>query len=198
MKIGLFFGSFNPIHVGHLIMADHFAQHADLDQLWLVVSPRNPLKKKSSLLADHHRLAMVRVAVEDNPRLKASNIEFDLPTPSYTAHTLAHLKDRYEEHEFALIMGADNLRSFHKWKNHEAIIASHKLYVYPRMLTEGEEKDMRINQWMDHPNVNQINAPVIQISATSIRNAIKEGKDVRYLLSEPVYQYCKEMHFYEK
>jgi len=202
MKVGLFFGSFNPIHVGHLILADHFAQHSDLDQVWLVVSPSNPLKKKSTLLADHHRLAMTRIAVEDNPRLQVSNIEFELEQPSYTLNTLLHLSEQYPDHEFSLIMGEDNLRSFHKWKNCEVIADNYKIHVYPRLRTEGEEQEAiiesRIEQWLNHDNFKLLKAPIIQISATTIRNMIKAGEDPAYLLSDPVYKYCREMHFYEK
>jgi nicotinate-nucleotide adenylyltransferase len=190
MKIGLFFGTFNPIHVGHLIIADHFAQYSDLDQVWLVVSPRNPLKGKDSLLKDHHRLAMVRVAVEDNPLLKASDIEFKLDKPSYTVNTLAYLKDQHPEHHFCLIMGEDNLRSLDKWKNHEYILDHHEIYVYPRDAEGDYEPEIG--------EVKVVNAPRMNISASAIRTAIAEGKDVRYLLSKEVYEYLIEMHFYEK
>ena len=140
-KIGLYFGTFNPIHVGHLIIANYMADYTELDEVWLVVSPQNPLKKKETLLKDHHRLSLVRIALEDNTKLMASNIEFDLPIPSYTINTLVHLKEKYETYEFHLIMGEDNLRSFHKWKNQEEIINNHKIFVYPRVLTEQEMED---------------------------------------------------------
>jgi nicotinate-nucleotide adenylyltransferase len=200
MKIGLYFGTFNPIHVGHLIIANHMAQYADVDEVWLVVTPRNPMKAKDSLLADYHRLALVNRAVEDNIKLKASNIEFKLDKPSYTAHTLAYLKDKYPKHEFALIMGEDNLRTFHKWKNHEHIIEDHRLIVYPRVLTIQEEEQVvqyKGNEYQNHPNVQMVEAPVMKISASFIRNAIKNKKDVRYLLSDKVWAYVEEMHFYE-
>ncbi|MCB0401311.1 MAG: nicotinate-nucleotide adenylyltransferase [Flavobacteriales bacterium] len=202
MKIGLYFGTYNPIHVGHLIIANYMADHTDLDEVWLVVSPQNPLKEKASLLSDHHRLALVRIAIEDNPKLKVSNIEFDLPKPSYTSTTLSYLQEQYPNHRFALIMGEDNLRTFHKWKNHEEIIGNHTIYVYPRALTEQERKeqiqDQTENDFNNHPNVRYCDAPVMKVSSSFIRHAIKDKKDVRYLLTEPVFQYVTEMHFYEK
>lgn len=203
MKIGLYFGTFNPIHVGHLIIANHMADYTDLDQVWLVVSPQNPLKQKRTLLADYHRLALVREAVADNNNLRASNIEFDLPKPSYTVNTLVHLIERQPGYEFALIMGEDNLRTIHKWKNYEQILNNHKLYVYPRALTESEREENRAisdipKELLEHKNIELCDAPVMKVSASFIRKAIKEKKDVRYLLTEPVYKYVKEMHFYEK
>ena len=201
MKVGLYFGTYNPIHVGHLIIANHMANYTDLDQVWLVVTPRNPLKQKVSLLADYHRLTLVRGAIEDNLKLRASAVEFDLEKPSYTSKTLAYLQERYPENGFSLIMGEDNLRTFHKWKNYETILKKHSLIVYPRLLTEGEKSEsipppIRPEIY-DHPNVNMINAPIMKVSASFIRRAIKEKKDVRYLLTEPVFKYIQEMHFYE-
>ncbi len=190
MKVGLFFGSFNPIHIGHLIIADHFAQYSDLDQVWLVVSPRNPLKSKESLLKDYHRLAMVRIAAAENPRLKASDVEFKLDRPSYTVNTLAHLKDAYPEHDFCLIMGEDNLAGLAKWKNYEYILEHHEIYVYPR---EGSER-----KEFQGKKIQIVNAPLMNVSASAIRKAIHEGKDVKYLLSHEVYSYLSEMNFYKK
>lgn len=201
MKIGLYFGTFNPIHVGHLVIANHMAQYAHLDQVWLVVTPRNPLKLKDSLLEDYHRLELVNRAIEDNFQLRASDIEFKLDKPSYTANTLVYLEEKYPEHEFALIMGEDNLRTFHKWKNHQNIIDNHRLIVYPRVLTEQEELQITqqtSNDFQNHKNVEMVDAPVMKISASFIRRAIKEGMDVRYLLTEPVWQYVDEMNFYKK
>ena len=201
MKIGLYFGTFNPIHVGHLIIANHMVSYTDLDQVWLVVSPQNPLKKKESLLADYHRLALVNQAISDNPSLRSSDIEFKLEKPSYTGITLAYLKDKYPEHDFALIMGEDNLRTFHKWQNYQAIIDQHELFVYPRILTEQEIHDSHKSQTKpeieNHPNVRLTDAPIMKVSASFIRRAIKEGKDVRYLLTEPVFNYIEEMNFYK-
>lgn len=202
MKVGLYFGTFNPIHVGHLIIANHMADYTDLDRVWMVVTPQNPFKEKHSLLADYHRLLLVKVAIEDNPRLKASDIEFHLPKPSYTANTLAHLREQYPDHEFSLIMGEDNLRTFHKWKNHEYILQGHKLYVYPRVLTESEVEELKeynlTSEYHHHPNVVICDAPVMKVSSSFIRKAIHDKKDVRYLLTDPVYKYIQEMHFYEK
>ncbi len=195
--VSLFFGSFNPIHVGHLIIANHIAQEESVDEVWLVVSPQNPHKKKESLLADHHRLYMVNLAVEDNPKLRSSNIEFKLPQPSYTVNTLVYLKEKYPDIKFSLIMGEDNLRSFHKWKNYEQILAHHRIYVYPRILTASEMANPpEPSPLLDEPAFISVDAPLMKISASHIRGAIKKGKDVRYLLTEPVWRHCDEMSFY--
>lgn len=199
MKVGLYFGSFNPIHVGHLIIANYMADYTDLDQIWLVVSPHNPHKEKKSLLADHHRLALVREAIEGNDKLKASDVEFSLPKPSYTATTLTYLKEKYPTYTFSLLMGEDNLRTFHKWFNYEMILENHTIYIYPRAMTAQE---VRTNQSAEHALENTANivvcneAPVMNVSSSFIRNAIKEGKDVRYLVTENVYKYLDEMNFY--
>lgn len=203
MKIGLYFGTYNPIHVGHLIIANYMADYTQLDQVWLIVTPQNPLKKKNTLLEDYHRLAMVQIAVEDNEKLTASNIEFKLPQPSYTTNTLAYLKEKYPKHEFSLIMGEDNLRTLHKWKNYEEILANHSVYVYPRALTEQERNELKDetkkeNNLVQHKNIIVCDAPVMKVSASFIRNSIKEKKDVRYLLTEPVFKYVTEMNFYKK
>ena len=205
MNIGLYFGTFNPIHVGHLIIANYMVEFTKLDQVWLVVSPQNPLKKKSTLLEDYHRLAMVEIAIEDNNNLKASNIEFKLSQPSYTVNTLAYLKEKHPKHEFSLIMGEDNLRTFHKWKNYEQILENHKIYVYPRALTEQERQEMddslsleKKSRVLGTKNIIICDAPVMKISASFIRDSIKNKKDVRYLLTEPVYKYVQEMNFYKK
>jgi nicotinate-nucleotide adenylyltransferase len=202
MKIGLYFGTYNPIHVGHLVIANYMVDYTDLDQVWLVVTPQNPHKNKASLLSDYHRLAIVRIAVEGNNKLQASNIEFDLPKPSYTITTLTYIQEKYPEHNFSLIMGEDNLRTLHKWKNHEEIINNHQIFVYPRALTEQERKDQLTinseNNFESHQNVTLCDAPVMKVSSSFIRKAIKEKKDVQYLLTEPVYKYVTEMHFYEK
>ena len=203
-KVGLFFGTYNPIHVGHLVIANHLANYTELDEVWLVVSPQNPLKKKDSLLQDYHRLALVRVAIEDNPKLKASDIEFSLPKPSYTSNTLAHINEKYPDYSFALIMGEDNLRTFHKWKNYANILKNNQIYVYPRVLTEQEKEVNEINvevnnELRNHQNVIMCDdVPVMKISASFIRGAIKEKKDVSYLLTQSVFKYLTEMHFYEK
>lgn len=202
MKIGLYFGTFNPIHVGHLVIANYMADHTDLDQVWLVVSPQNPLKEKNTLLPDYHRLAMVRIAIEDNTKLKASDVEFSLPKPSYTVTTLAYLKEKYPEHQFALIMGEDNLRTLHKWYNYEQILENHQIFVYPRAITMQEEEELKgsgkpDSSSIDHKNIVKCDdVPVMKVSSSYIRKAIKEKKDVRYLLTEPVHKYLDEMNFY--
>lgn len=200
MKIGLYFGTFNPIHVGHLIIANHFANETELDQVWLVVSPHNPLKDKATLLKDFHRLDMVKEAIEDNPKLKACDIEFKLPKPSYTVTTLAHLKEVYPNYVFSLIMGEDSLRSLDKWYNYEVILKNYKVYVYPRavLMNEfSEEKQFKV-PFQEHSNVKILqNVPIMRISASYIRDAIKNGKDIRYLVTEPVLRYIEEMRFYK-
>lgn len=201
MNIGLFFGSFNPIHVGHLAIADYMANYTEMEQVWFVVSPQNPLKPKTTLLQDYHRLALVEQAIEGNNLLRASNIEFRLPIPSYTVTTLAYLKEQFPQHEFCLIMGEDNLRTLHKWYNYESILENYKIYVYPRVHTIQEFKEQvkteAGNDFHRHKNVKVLDeVPVMKVSSSFIRNAIKEGKEVRYLLTEPVYKYVDEMNFY--
>ena len=199
-QIGLFFGTYNPIHVGHLIIANYMADFTELDEVWLVVTPHNPFKEKKSLLADYHRLALVREAISENTKIRASDVEFNLPQPSYTIHTLAYLEDQYPDYHFSLIMGEDNLRTVHKWKEHQLMLERHKIYVYPRPLTEQEIEELSnhtTDDNIEHPNIHRLEAPVMKLSSSFIRNAIKAGKDVRYMLTEPVYRYVKEMHFYE-
>ena len=204
MKVGLYFGTFNTIHIGHLIISNYMADYTDLDEVWLVVSPQNPLKKKKSLLEDYHRLAIVRVAIEDNDSLRESDIEFNMPRPSYTSDTLAYLKDKHPKNEFHLIMGEDNLRTLHKWKNFENILEKHKIFVYPRVLTIQEEQEVEQigylpeNELQKHKNIIFCeDAPVMKVSSSFIRQAIKDKKDVRYLLTEPVQKYVEEMNFYK-
>ena len=204
MNVGLYFGTFNPIHVGHMVIASYMSEHTGLDQVWLVVTPQNPLKNKKSLLQDSHRLALVREAVDESPNLKASDIEFGLSKPNYTTNTLAHLIEKYPKHTFSLIMGEDNLRNFHKWRNYEHILKEHQIFVYPRVLTLQEQSEgtiinnSQIEKLKKEKNVVFCEgAPVMKISASFIRKAIKEGKDVRFLLTEPVHKYVEEMHFYK-
>ncbi|WP_336067703.1 nicotinate (nicotinamide) nucleotide adenylyltransferase [Mesoflavibacter sp. CH_XMU1404-2] len=191
MKIGLYFGSFNPIHVGHLIIANQLVENSDLDQIWFVVTPHNPFKKKSTLLDNYQRLEMVYLATKDYDTLKESDIEFNLPQPNYTVNTLVHLTEKYPKHEFALIMGEDNLKSFHKWKNYQTILEYHSIYVYPR-ISEGKVD----TQFNNHPKITRVDAPIIELSSTLIRNAIKDGKNVKPLLPEHVWAYLDEMNFY--
>ncbi|HMU76316.1 MAG: nicotinate-nucleotide adenylyltransferase [Bacteroidetes bacterium] len=191
MKVGLFFGSFNPVHNGHMMIANYFAEFTDLEQVWLVVSPHNPLKPAGSLLNDYQRLHLVEAAIGSYKKIKISKIEFGLPKPSYTINTLVHLNEKFPQHEFVLIMGSDNLVTFHKWKNFEQILENYKIYIYPRPDSDGGELK-------NHPSVKIIQAPLIEISSTFIRQAIKEGKDVRFYLPESVYDYIDEMNFYKK
>lgn len=196
-KIGLFFGTFNPIHVGHLIIANYIVSATSLDEVWFVVTPHNPHKKKANLLADHHRLAMVKEAIENNIHLRASDVEFNLPQPNYTIDTLTYLREKYEDKEFVLIMGEDNLRSFHKWKNYQEILKHHGIVVYPRIHGAAEDKtDQVIDELNGHERILLCDAPIMNISATFIRNAIKEGLDVRYMLTDAVFKYVDEMNFY--
>jgi len=191
-KIGLYFGTFNPIHSGHLIIANYMVEFSELDEVWLVVTPHNPFKKKSSLLENHHRLEMVYRACEDYNKLKPSDIEFNLPQPNYTVNTLMQLEEKYPDLEFALIMGEDNLKSFHKWKNYEVILEGYSVYVYPRI-----SKDIMENELASHANITQVSAPIIELSSTFIRNAIKNGKNIRPMLPEKVWEYLDLMNFYK-
>jgi nicotinate-nucleotide adenylyltransferase len=191
LKTGLFFGSFNPIHVGHMVLANYMLAYTGLDEIWFVVSPHNPLKEKSSLLAQNHRLQMVRLAVEDHPKMKANNIEFKLSQPSYTINTLTHLKEKYAKKDFALILGMDNLQTFDKWKNYVQILKNHDLYVYPRLNCTGEK-------FKDHQRVRITEAPVIEISSSFIRASVADKKDVSCFMPEKVATYLKEMNFYRK
>ncbi|MBK5286498.1 MAG: nicotinate-nucleotide adenylyltransferase [Bacteroidia bacterium] len=191
MKVGLFFGTFNPIHVGHMVIAGYMTEFTDLEQVWFVVSPHNPMKLKQTLLQDYHRLALVRTAIADNRKLKASNIEFSLPKPSYTIETLTHMAEKFSGQEFALILGADNLESFPQWKDYERILENHSLYVYPRLGFSG-------GNLTSHPKVKMTEAPLMEISSSFIRESIKNKMDVRYMLTDSVFNYIEEMHFYEK
>ncbi|MBT8267482.1 MAG: nicotinate-nucleotide adenylyltransferase [Bacteroidia bacterium] len=191
-KVGLFFGTFNPIHVGHLTIANHLVEFSTLDQVWFVVTPHSPFKKKSSLLDNNHRYQMVFRAVEPYSKLKASDIEFNLPQPNYTINTLAYLEEKYPDLEFALIMGEDNLKGFHKWKNYELILENYDLYIYPRIGNGKVESQLK-----DHPRIHNVDAPIMELSATFIRKAIKEGKNIRPMLPEHVWTYLDEMNFYK-
>jgi len=191
-KTGLFFGSFNPVHIGHLIIANYLTEHSDLNEVWLVVTPHNPHKQKKTLLSDHHRLSMVRLATENYPKLKACNIEFGLPQPNYTVNTLALLQEKYSDRKFVLLMGEDNIATFHKWKNYEAILQYYQIYVYPRISSKKAREEI-----INHPAVQTIKAPIIELSATQIRQDIQAGKNVRPMLPPEVFQYIDEMNFYK-
>jgi nicotinate-nucleotide adenylyltransferase len=193
MKIGLYFGTFNPIHIGHLIIANHMAEHSDLDQIWMVVTPHNPHKQKNSLLDDYHRLHMVHLATENYPKIKPSDIEFKLPQPNYTVNTLAHLQEKFPQHEFSLIMGEDNLNSLHKWKNYEVILQNHAIYVYPRAAS-GEID----TQFVNHPKIHRVGAPILELSSTFIRENIRKGKNIQPMLPHSVWEYIDHNLFYKK
>ncbi|MDA3780546.1 MAG: nicotinate (nicotinamide) nucleotide adenylyltransferase [Bacteroidales bacterium] len=190
MKVGLFFGSYNPIHIGHLAIANYMVEFSDLDELWMVVSPQNPFKNRKNLLNEVDRLNLVELALQNDIKIKASNIEFTLPKPSYTIDTLTYLNEKYPNKEFAIIMGSDNLIHFHKWKNTEQILKHYQLYVYPRPNTS-------IEKYKNNNNITIVDAPLMEISSSFIRTAIKSKKDIRYFLPKKVYHYIMEMHFYE-
>ena len=203
MKIGLYFGTFNPIHIGHLIIANHLAEYSGLDQIWMVVTPHNPLKNKDTLLDDHQRLQLVYLATEDYPKIKLSDIEFKLPQPNYTVTTLVHLQEKYPQHTFSLIMGEDNLKSLHKWKNHEIILQNHEIYVYPRISSEGD-RDLKKEQakqnlnFKNHSKIHYVKAPIVEISSTFIRENIKSKKNVAPLLPSKVWEYIDHNNLYRK
>ncbi len=190
MKIGLFFGSFNPIHQGHLIIAESALDDVKLDRVWFVVSPQNPFKEKKNLLSEYERLRLVEMAIEGNHRLYASNVEFRLPQPSFTIDTLTHLFDAYKSYTFSLIMGEDNLLQLKKWKNAEAILNNYQIYVYPRT---GSAIDSDLKT---HPNVHYFEAPMLDISATLIRHRLKEKKSIKYLMPEKVEEFIVNKGLY--
>lgn len=191
LHIGLFFGSFNPIHIGHMAIANYMVEFTSMEQVWFVVSPQNPLKNKTYLLDSYQRLEIVHRATDNDPRFRVSNIEFKLPKPSYTSDTLAYLGEQFPNHRFSLIMGSDNLESFHRWKNFEVIAQNHELYIYPRPGLNPE----RIRQY---PNVILTQAPRMEISSTFIRNAIHDGKNVSCFIPKKAWEYIEEMSFYKK
>lgn len=193
--IGLFFGSFNPIHIGHLALANYMLSFENLDEVWFVVSPHNPLKEKKSLLADNHRLYMVNLAVEDIKGMRASNIEFHLSQPSYTVHTMAALEEKYPGKQFALIMGADNLSGFHKWKNYELLLEKYPILVYPRM---GEVELEKTIESLPPNRIKLTEAPVMEISSTFIRSSIRDKKNISCFLPAKIHDYILEMNFYKK
>lgn len=189
MKIGLFFGSFNPIHVGHLIIANAMVEDTDMEQVWFVVSPLNPFKSSRSLLHEFDRLDMVEMAIEGNDNFRVTDVEFHMPKPSFTADTLAYLTDKHPRHEFKLIIGEDNLYNFPKWKNSRAILDHYGLYVYPRPLAKPSELK-------GHPHVQMVAAPMVDISATFIRRRVKEEKSIRYLVPDKVADHINIRKFY--
>ena len=188
-KIGLYFGSFNPVHTGHLIIASHLANNTDLKEVWFVVSPQNPFKKETGLLNERHRISLVKLAIEDEKCLKASDVEFKLPKPSYTIDTLIYLSEKYPEYEFSVIMGSDGFQNIEKWKNYEQIINNYTIYIYMR---PGFEVT---NKYGD--NIIQVKAPLLEISATEIRKNIKAGKSIRYLVTDIVMKEIQEKGYYK-
>ncbi len=191
MKIGLYFGTFNPIHIGHMAIANYMVEFTEIQQLWFVVSPQNPFKEEKHLLKDYHRLEMVNRAIDDDERFRASGVEFRLPRPSYTINTLAYLQEAHPNHEFYLVMGSDNLSHFHKWKNAALILQSHHVLVYPRAGDPLPDQTL-------HPHIHCVNAPRMEISASFIRQAIADGKNISCFIPPKAYQYLQEMNFYRK
>ncbi|MEN6456180.1 MAG: nicotinate (nicotinamide) nucleotide adenylyltransferase [Prolixibacteraceae bacterium] len=191
MKIGLYFGTFNPIHIGHMAIANYMVEFTEIQQLWFIVSPQNPFKEEAHLLKDYHRLAMVNRVIEDDNRFRASNIEFKLPRPSYTIDTLVYLQEAHPGHEFYLLMGSDNLKHFHKWKNADEILKNHHILVYPRPGDQTPRIEL-------HPHIHMVNAPLMEISASFIRQAVADGKNISYFMPDKAYRYMTEMNFYRK
>ena len=192
-RVGLFFGSFNPIHIGHLIIANHLVEHSNLDEVWFVITPQSPFKQKKSMLDNHQRYELAYLATESYDKLSVSTIEFGLSRPNYTINTLTHISEKFEGIQFAILMGEDNLKSFHKWKNYEAILSDYHIYTYPR-ISEGKIPQVFEN----HPKITHVKAPVIEISSTMIRKGIADGKNVKPLLPKEAWKYIDEMNFYRK
>ena len=189
--IGLFFGSFNPVHVGHLIIADYMVEHTNMDEVWMVVSPQNPFKEKDGLVPENKRFQMLKLALKGNRRVKASDVEFNLPNPSYTIHTLEHLTKKYPESHFSIIIGSDNLKDLPKWKNAKTLIKQYSFYVYKR-------SGYQLGKWKDHKNVHLLSAPLLNISGTYIREQIKHEKSIRYLVHDAVLAFIKKNKLYKK
>lgn len=190
MRVGLFFGSFNPVHVGHLIIANTIVEQTGLDRVWFVVSPQNPFKEKKTLLPEFDRYDMVKLAIEGNGKLDVSDIEFTLPQPSYTIDTLTHLKEKFPSYDFSIIMGGDNLTNFHKWKNYEAILEHHNVIVFPRPNAEIP------SEYIDNRKVTITETPLLELSATYIRKQVKKHKSLQYLVPDEVREHIEEKGFY--
>lgn len=188
MNIGLYFGSFNPVHTGHLIIANHILNETSLEKIWFIISPQNPFKTNHALLNEYDRLHLLRLATEDDLRIKISDIEFNLPRPSYTSVTLAHLSEKYPEHQFSIIMGSDSFQNLHKWKNYESIVKNYPVYVY---LRPGFDIDNQVNA-----KLIVVEAPLLEISATHIRQLIKAGKSIRYLVPDNVREEIENCNYY--
>lgn len=190
MKIGLYFGSFNPVHIAHLIIANYIVNNTDLSQVWFVVSPQNPLKRSSSLLNEYHRLHLIQSAIDGENKLRVSNVEFKLPKPSYTIDTLTYLKEKYPENHFSIIMGSDSYSNIHKWKNYQSLLADYSIYIYKR---PGYE-----NIKLTGTNIRLLDAPLLEISSTQIRQLIKSGKSIRYLVPDIVKDEIERNGYYKK
>jgi nicotinate-nucleotide adenylyltransferase len=189
MKIGLYFGSFNPVHTGHLVIANHILNETDLKQVWFIVSPQNPFKPAGTLLNEYNRLHLLKIATEDDSRIKVSDIEFSLPRPSFTTVTLAHLQEKYPDHSFSIIMGSDSFQNLHKWKNFEVIVKYYPVYIYQRA---GFEITNHVNA-----QITMVDAPLLQISATQIRDLLKRGKSIRYMVPEKVLEEIEKGGYYK-
>lgn len=189
MKIGLYFGSFNPVHIGHLIIANHLLNETPVEKIWFILSPQNPFKINHSLLNEYDRLHLLQTATADDARIKVSDIEFSLPKPSYTSVTLAHLGERYPEHEFSIIMGSDSFQNLHKWKNYETIVEHYSIYVYQR---PGFPIENKLGA-----KLVELEAPLLQISATDVRELIREGKSIRYMVPENVISEIEKGGYYK-
>ena len=190
MKVALFFGSFNPVHIGHLAIANYIAEYGGVDELWFVVSPQNPLKDAKTLAKEYHRAEMIKLSIEEYSKFKVSEIEFKLPKPSYTAHTMMHLTQRYPDKLFSLIIGSDNLQSFQKWKNYEWLLDNFEILVYPR-------KGMDNSIFEKYPQVKTVLAPEIEISSSEIRKSIKSGADLRFYMHPAAYTFMTDMNLYK-
>jgi nicotinate-nucleotide adenylyltransferase len=188
MHIGLYFGSFNPVHIGHLIIANHIVEHSEIDKVWFVVSPHNPLKDANSLLNEYNRLHLVELAIKDNPKFRASNVEFRLPKPSFTIDTLTYLTEKFPLEQFSIIIGSDSWQNIHRWKNYEQLISKYAFIIYNRPGFEVKEKH--------GANITIMDAPLLDISSTYIRKQIKEGRSVRYMLPESVHEYINDNRYY--
>jgi len=189
MKIALYFGSFNPVHTGHLIIANHVLSHCDVDRLWFVISPHNPLKETAGLLNENHRLHLVQLAIENEPKFKASNIEFSLPRPSFTIDTMIYLQEKYPKYEFSIVMGSDSFQNIKKWKNYKQLLDNYHIIIYKR---PGFDIDTSLSK-----NIEIVDAPLLDISSTYIRKLIKEKKSIRYLVAEEVMNEIKANSYYK-
>jgi nicotinate-nucleotide adenylyltransferase len=196
LKAGLYFGSFNPIHIGHIAIAGYMLEFTGIDEIWFVISPHNPLKKKETLLDDYQRLHMTNLAIGNNDRMRASDIEFKMPVPSYTIDTLSYLEEKYPNHRFSLVMGDDNLYTLHKWKNGLELVQKCPILVYPRLDSKKPSEPL-LERILSAADIRFVNAPMMDISGTFIRNGIKKGKNMSYFMPALVWKYIEEMHFYK-